>query len=76
MSSGLGGGVTSDEGGELGLAVVGDDGLFHDDFLDELVDISPAMRGKAYSWERLSRSMDLVSCSPLLRMYSRMMPGG
>ena len=29
-----------------------------------------------YSSVRLSRSMDLVSTSPLLRKYSRMIPGG
>ena len=34
------------------------------------------MKSDTYSVVRLSKSMDLVSTSPLLRRYSRMMPGG
>lgn len=68
-------GVTFDEGFQLWLLAFGDDGLFCCDFFDELINIGPEWGG-GYSEERLRRSMDLVSTSPLLRTYSRRMPGG
>jgi hypothetical protein len=57
------------------LLAFGDDGLLGYDLLDKLVDVS-AVSGTTYSAHRLSKSMDLVYCSPFPRMYSSRMPGG
>jgi hypothetical protein len=59
----------------LWLFALGDDGLLCGDFLNELINIGPAWGGKYYE-ERFKRSMDFVSTYPLLRMYSRRIPGG
>jgi hypothetical protein len=75
MSSAFSRRDTFDEGFELWLLAFSDDGFFSGNLLNKFINIGSAC-WVIYYEERFRRSMDLVSTSPLLRMYSRRMPGG
>ena len=67
--------LTDDHRADLWTSGFSYEGLLLYDFIDELIDVgseSPTW----YSAERLSRSMHLLSISPLERTYSRVIPGG
>lgn len=66
---------TFNEGLQLRLFWFGDNGLLSGDLLNKLINIGPAW-WESYYEERLSRSIDFVSTSPLLRTYSNRIPGG
>lgn len=51
-------------------------GFFCHNLLDKFIDISPNIEIWTYYAQRLSKSIDFVSCSPLLLTYSSRMPGG
>ena len=75
-----GGSLTFDQLFELGFAGSRDQRLLQQDVVDKPVYLRAVEKitkcKGSYSGFRLRRSMDLVSISPLLRRYSRMIPGG
>ena len=66
---------TFDETLQLTFLTLGDDWLLVSDFIYELVYVSSTFHDM-YSGDKLSKSIDFVSTSPLLRMYYSRMPGG